>query len=202
MTELAAIKPVVNSRPVRVLVSLDASLDREAYAARVNLEPGFHSVHSGSLAAPPDVRLASRCGSDFSDLTIATVALIHSSAAKPCDCCRTVSRAAGWTALTRALREAAGKELQSSGEDNSELSQLTRRELEVLRLVGLGKTVGQCAESLGVSPSTVGNHKYRLMRKLGVSTSLQLLRIAVRSGIADIHGPQEVDHLGVSPIGR
>ncbi len=79
---------------------------------------------------------------------------------------------------------------------------LTRRELEVLRLVGLGKTVNQCADSLGVRPSTVGNHKYRLMRKLGVTTSLQLLRIAVRNGLADLHGTHDLDHLGGGVMGR
>lgn len=66
------------------------------------------------------------------------------------------------------------------------LSRLTRREIEVLRLVGFGMSVNECAEHLGVSPSTVGNHKYRLMRKLKVNTSLQLLRIAVSNGLAEL----------------
>lgn len=62
---------------------------------------------------------------------------------------------------------------------------MTPRERDVLCLVGQGKTVGQCAEEMGVADSTIGNHKYRLMRKLNAKNSLQLLRIAVRSGLAD-----------------
>lgn len=189
------------SRPLRVQVCLDGSLDREAYSARISLEPGFTAVHGASLASPPDVRLANRCRMDLGEPEVATVVLVLTpTSGRPCECCPAVPRTVGWSALSQSMRKAAGREPANQSSDA--LAALTRRELEVLRLVGLGKTVGQCAEALGVSPSTVGNHKYRLMRKLGVTTSLQLLRIAVRNGLADLHGPHDPDHLGGKRVDR
>lgn len=178
-------------RPLRVQVCLDLALDREAYLAKLSLEPGFAAVQGSLKGKLPDVRLANRCGMDLSTPKIETVVLVATpNGARPCDCCSTIARTVNWSALIQALRKAAGhEELARTG--GGVLSALTRRELEVLRLVGLGKTVNQCAEALGVSPSTIGNHKYRLMRKLGVINSLQLLRIAVRHGLADLHGPTD-----------
>ncbi|QDV72333.1 response regulator transcription factor [Botrimarina mediterranea] len=180
-----------SSRPLRVQVCLDHALDRDAYLARISLEPGFDAVQGPVGANVPDVRLASRCRMDLSTPEIETVVLVASpTSTRPCECCPAIARTVNWSALTQALRKVAGhEEVTRSG--GGALSALTRRELEVLRLVGLGKTVNQCAETLGVTPSTIGNHKYRLMRKLGVTTSLQLLRIAVRHGLADLHGPTE-----------
>lgn len=188
------------SRPLRVQVCLDLALDREAYLAKIGLEPGFAAMQGSIGANQPDVRLASRCRMDLSTPAIETVVLVATpGGAQPCECCPTIARTVNWSALMQALRKVAGyEELTRSG--GGVLSALTRRELEVLRLVGLGKTVNQCADALGVSPSTIGNHKYRLMRKLGVTTSLQLLRIAVRHGLADLHGPTDhgpTDHLHV-----
>jgi DNA-binding CsgD family transcriptional regulator len=184
-------------RPLRVQVCLDLALDREAYLAKIGLEPGFAAVQGSLKANLPDVRLASRCRMDLSTPEIETVVLVATPAcARPCECCPTIARTVTWSALMQALRKAAGHdELARTG--GGVLSALTRRELEVLRLVGLGKTVNQCADALGVSPSTIGNHKYRLMRKLGVINSLQLLRIAVRHGLADLHGP--TDHSPAEP---
>lgn len=191
------------SRPLRVQVCLDLALDREAYLARINVEPGFTAVHGYSPANPPDIRIASRCRMDLGEPAIQTVVLVRSpSCARLCECCLATPRSVGWPALMHALRKAAGRE-EGGRTGGGALSALTRRELEVLRLVGLGKTVNQCAETLGVRPSTIGNHKYRLMRKLGVTTSLQLLRIAVRNGLADLHGPYDSYPIGAPyPIGK
>jgi DNA-binding NarL/FixJ family response regulator len=66
---------------------------------------------------------------------------------------------------------------------HSPLSKLTVRELEVLRLIALGNTVRACAEKLQLAPSTVDNHKSRLMRKLGLHRTAELVRFAVREGV-------------------
>ena len=178
-------------RPLRVQICLDLPLDREAYLAKLDLEPGVAAVQGSSDSNLPDVRLATRCRMDLSTPAIETVVLVATpSCCRPCDCCPAIARTAGWAELMKALRKVAGHEEVAHSGDGA-LAALTRRELEVLRLVGLGKTVNQCADALGVSPSTIGNHKYRLMRKLGVTTSLQLLRIAVRHGMTDLHRPAD-----------
>lgn len=65
----------------------------------------------------------------------------------------------------------------------SPFAHLTPREIEVLRLIALGNTIKACAKQLSLSPSTVDNHKTRLMKKLGVHRSLELTRLAVKEGL-------------------
>lgn len=69
---------------------------------------------------------------------------------------------------------------------SSPLANLTAREMEVLRLIALGNTVKDCAEILDLAPSTVDNHKARLMKKLGIHKSLDLTRLAIREGLIRI----------------
>ena len=53
------------NRSLRVQVCLDLALDREAYLARISLEPGFTPVQGPPGKHLPDVRLASRCRMDL-----------------------------------------------------------------------------------------------------------------------------------------
>ena len=71
-------------------------------------------------------------------------------------------------------------------ENGSHLSLLTPREIEVLKLVALGHSVKDCAELLALAPSTVDNHKARLMKKLGVHKALDLTRLAIREGLVNV----------------
>lgn len=68
--------------------------------------------------------------------------------------------------------------------DRERLASLTRRERQVLEAIAGGGSVRECAESLGIAESTVDNHKSRLMRKVGVRRSLELIRFAYRVGVA------------------
>jgi DNA-binding NarL/FixJ family response regulator len=63
------------------------------------------------------------------------------------------------------------------------LERLTNREREVLLLIIEGKTNSQVSETLGVSPKTVDNHRTRLMEKLGVHNTAELVRFAARHGL-------------------
>lgn len=69
---------------------------------------------------------------------------------------------------------------------NSTFASLTQREIEVLRLIALGNTIKECAKHLRLSPSTVDNHKSRLMKKLGVHRSLDLTRLALQEGLIQL----------------
>jgi DNA-binding NarL/FixJ family response regulator len=62
---------------------------------------------------------------------------------------------------------------------------LTRREVEVLRLVGRGYTNSQIARSLFVSVSTVKKHVQRIFAKLGVSDRTQAAVKANGMGLLD-----------------
>lgn len=176
--------------PLRVLVALAGKLESEAVASRISAAHGF--VGLTDEADPAEVRIGYRCGreSPLPSLTLSKLGMPGIETAV-CECCRSISRNTSWELLLDACIAAANRNPRTPRPlavlgPRHELGKLTRRELEVLRLVGHGKSIAECAEALGVAPSTIGNHKYRLMRKLDVRNSLQLLRIALRHGLAEI----------------
>jgi DNA-binding NarL/FixJ family response regulator len=61
----------------------------------------------------------------------------------------------------------------------SPIERLTDRELQVLRLIGKGLGTRQVAEELHISVKTIENHRERIKEKLAVSTSTELVRMAV-----------------------
>ena len=66
---------------------------------------------------------------------------------------------------------------------DSLVTRLTAREIEVLQLLAEGCTVRQCADKLDLAKSTVDNHKARLMKKLELHKTVDLVRVAVRHGL-------------------
>jgi DNA-binding NarL/FixJ family response regulator len=62
-------------------------------------------------------------------------------------------------------------------------AQLTDREREVFQLLVEGRTNAQVAEVLCISAKTVDNHRTRLMEKLGVHSSVELVRFAAKQGL-------------------
>ena len=58
-------------------------------------------------------------------------------------------------------------------------SQLSSRELEILRLLSRGKSIGEVAEALSISYKTVANSTSRLKQKLGANSHSDLIRFAV-----------------------
>lgn len=61
---------------------------------------------------------------------------------------------------------------------------LSDREHEVLRLIGAGKTVGEIAAQLTLSPKTVSTYRTRILQKLGLRTSAELIRYALQHQLA------------------
>jgi DNA-binding NarL/FixJ family response regulator len=57
--------------------------------------------------------------------------------------------------------------------------QLSPRQLEVLRLLVLGRRTKEIAAALDLSPRTVETHKYQVMDTLGVSSTAELVRYAI-----------------------
>jgi len=60
---------------------------------------------------------------------------------------------------------------------------LTPREREVFHLVTEGKTTKEVAAELEISVKTADNHRARLMEKLGVRNTAELVRYAARRGL-------------------
>jgi DNA-binding NarL/FixJ family response regulator len=57
---------------------------------------------------------------------------------------------------------------------------LTKRELQVLQLLGEGLTKGEIAQRLFITPKTVGTHMEHIFSKLGVQTAAQAVAVAYR----------------------
>ena len=66
----------------------------------------------------------------------------------------------------------------------SRLSKLTAREMEILRLLGAGKSLSEIAWLVQASYKTVANTSSIMRQKLGVRTSAELVRLAIESGVA------------------
>jgi DNA-binding NarL/FixJ family response regulator len=105
------------------------------------------------------------------------------------------------TDLTRAVRTLAGgghflsPELSGvairslRGEDapaqEDPFNNLSAREIQVLRLIALGRTNKEIAGLLGVSVNTVAVHRTNLMSTLNVHKAAELVLIAVKKGLVD-----------------
>ncbi|MBG0790387.1 MAG: response regulator transcription factor [Desulfovibrionaceae bacterium] len=65
-------------------------------------------------------------------------------------------------------------------------STLTPREQEVMRMLAEGLNPKEVAGQLFISPKTVENHRTNLMKKLGLKSTVELLRYAARLGLIDL----------------
>ncbi len=63
---------------------------------------------------------------------------------------------------------------------------LTPREQEVMVLLAEGHSAKEAAAQLFISPKTVENHRTNIMSKLGLHSTLELVRYAARLGLVDV----------------
>lgn len=70
-------------------------------------------------------------------------------------------------------------------EPSPRLATLTARELEVLRLIGKGMSRNEIAAALSRSAKTIDGHQDKILRKLGMETRAELMRFAIREGLAE-----------------
>ena len=65
------------------------------------------------------------------------------------------------------------------------VSELTDRELEILRLVGRGRSNGEIADELVLSLSTVKAHVRHVLQKLGLRDRVQAVVLAYKTGLLE-----------------
>jgi DNA-binding NarL/FixJ family response regulator len=77
--------------------------------------------------------------------------------------------------------------LRASGESHREAeliqSELSDREIQVLKLIANGKDNSTIANELHISPKTVKNHISNILMKLQIENRIQAAVVAVRSGL-------------------
>jgi len=90
--------------------------------------------------------------------------------------------------LTRPGERARGHEVRRVSRESPAAGQprpLSRREVEVLRLLAQGHTNQEAADHLAVSVKTIETHRKRLSNKLGLKSRAQLFRYAVEVGLLE-----------------
>ena len=73
-----------------------------------------------------------------------------------------------------------------SAHDGSVYSRLGAREREVLQLVSEGKTSAETAKEMHISVKTVETHRRNIARKLGLHSTAELTKYAVREGLTSL----------------
>jgi two-component system, NarL family, response regulator NreC len=66
------------------------------------------------------------------------------------------------------------------------LESLSDREQQVLELIAKGLTSPQIGERLGISHRTVARHRERIMAKLNLHSSTELVKFAIRAGLIHV----------------
>jgi two-component system invasion response regulator UvrY len=90
---------------------------------------------------------------------------------------------AGGLYVSSVLAERLALELNAEVRDVQDT--LSHREFEVLRMIALGNTMSQIAEGLHLSVSTVSTYRARILEKMGMTTTAELMRYALRNHVVD-----------------
>jgi len=69
---------------------------------------------------------------------------------------------------------------------DADYASLTPREQEVMRFLAEGLSTKAVAEKLFISPKTVENHRANTMSKLGLHSTIELVRYAAKLGLIDV----------------
>ncbi|MFI6792854.1 response regulator [Nonomuraea sp. NPDC050383] len=85
--------------------------------------------------------------------------------------------------ITRRLVERFARRDQAKAAVHRDLSELTPRELEVLRLLATGLSNAELADRLSLSPTTVKTHVARILSKVGVRDRVQAVVLAYETGL-------------------
>ncbi len=80
------------------------------------------------------------------------------------------------TLQARLARSTTRGELRGSQDP---IGQLSNRELQILRMIGRGRSTRQVADALNLSIKTIEAHRQRIKHKLGLKTGAQLVNFAI-----------------------
>ncbi len=106
--------------------------------------------------------------------------------AKPTDLATAVLRArSGRRYIPDAFADAVTEYLLSGPESGPNISELSDREVEVLRRIAGGMTNREIASELGISVRTVDTHRRNILGKTTARNNADLTRLAIRAGIVD-----------------
>ena len=85
--------------------------------------------------------------------------------------------------VSRQIAERVWQQRRNNKGEKTGLALLSARELEVLRLLAEGRSLQECATQIGIKVSTVSTYRTRIVDKLGLQSTSELVRFAVQAGI-------------------
>ena len=86
------------------------------------------------------------------------------------------------------LSPAVAQQLADAISEDTEKSpheRITDREYQVLKLIAAGKTLTQVAETLNLGVATVSTYRARLLEKMGLRSTAELIRYGLEHGLAE-----------------
>jgi len=75
--------------------------------------------------------------------------------------------------------------VQQVNGQKSPVDALSEKEFKVFLSLARGKSVADIAETMSLSPRTVGTHLYNIKQKLGAANSAEIAIIAIRAGLVE-----------------
>ena len=93
----------------------------------------------------------------------------------------------GETYIQPSLIPALNSKMIEKNEDEVKIDSLTRRELEVLKLLAVGMYNKEVAEKLNISERTVKNHVSNIFKKLEVTDRTQAAVFAIRNNLINLY---------------
>lgn len=94
--------------------------------------------------------------------------------------------ALGHTYIQESLIPALNSKMIEKNADREKIENLTRRELEVLKLLALGTYNKEIAETLEISERTIKNHISNIFKKIGVTDRTQAAVFAIRNNLVNL----------------
>ena len=87
--------------------------------------------------------------------------------------------------VSPALAERLAFDLSEKDAGRAAHETLSQREFEVLRLIASGKTVSEIAEQIHLSVPTVSTYRARILSKMNMTTTAELMRYGLENRIVD-----------------
>jgi len=76
--------------------------------------------------------------------------------------------------------------LDPAEEVSDNQSELSEREMEILKLFAEGKSTREIGEKLFISVKTVGTHKQHIFEKLGLKSNADMVKYAIKEGLIQL----------------
>jgi len=92
---------------------------------------------------------------------------------------------AGRVYLSPAVSQGVLEHLRTPRRKRTGLESLSQREFAFLRKLGAGRSLQQCAQEMEVSVSTASTYRSRIMEKLALSSTAELIRFALEHNLAE-----------------